>query len=814
MGDLVGEALVGAVVGELLKVVLEATKEAVVFKSRLNQLKLILQSVTPTFEEIQRLNKVLHRPEQETKDLIEKLEQGKQLVQKCSKMKWYSVKRFQYSKKIFELDCSIVRFFQIDVQLQQTRDNKEILKVLKEVHTTVKRISGHEKIGGIFSQVEIIRACSVPDPPAVTPGLDVPLKELKRDLFNSEKQVIVISAPGGYGKTTLVKRLCKDDEVQGKFNDNMFFVTFSKTPNVKVMVGKIFQHKHFRVPEFQSDEDAIHNLERLLKEIGTKPILLVLDDVWSGSESLLHKFRFQVPNYKILVTSRSKFPQYGAGYQLKPLNDEAALTLFRHSAILPDGNPYIPDENLVKKILEACKGSPLALTVAGSSLCGQPAAIWRRRVKEWPQGVSIFHSNSDMVDCLKSSLDALNDEAKECYMDLCSFPEDQRIPIDALIDMWMELYESAEDDFFAMANLCELSNRNLVNLVVTRENATDDGSYNNHFVMQHDLLRELTIHQSILEPIEQTKRLIVDISGNKFPKWWLEQKQQPINARLLSITTGETFSSNWYDMQVPEVEVVVLNIRTMKYALPDFMQKMDKLKVLIVTNYGFFPTELTNLPLLGSNLKRIRLERLSVPSFGMIGLHMKNLQRISLIMCNVYQAFQNSNLQISDAFPNLLEINIDYCNDLLELPDALCHIVSLKKLSITNCHKLSALPEAIGKLVNLEMLTLASCIDLSELPDTIENLSSLQYLDISECLSIKELPEQIGKLCSLETLCMRGCNNCELPAAILNLENLEVVKCDEETAHHWENFRLCFKNLKIELLREDINLNWLRSPHF
>ncbi|KAJ4714947.1 Disease resistance protein [Melia azedarach] len=657
MGELFGGALLGAVFGELLKAVLEATKEAAVFKSRLKQLELTLRSVAPTLLEIQRLNKVLDRPEQETKGLIEKLEQGQQLVQKCSKIKWYSLKRCHYSKKIFELDRSVVRFFQIEVQLQQTRDDKEILKDLKEVHTLVKRISG-------------------------------------------------------YGKTTLVKRLCKDDEVQGKFNDNMFFVTFSKTPNVKVIVEKIFQHNHSRVPDFQSDEDAIHNLERLLKEIGPDPILLVLDDVWSGSESLLHKFKFQLPNYKIVVTSRSKFPLYGAGYELKPLNDEAALTLFRHSAIPPDGNTYIPDENLVKKILKACKGSPLALTVVGSSLYGQPAAIWRKK----SEGMG------------------------------------SRIPIDALIDMWMELYETAEDD--SMANLCELSNRNLVNLVVTRENATDDGSYNNHFVMQHDLLRELTIHQSMLEPIEQRKRLIVDISGNKFPKWW-EQKQQPINARLLSITTGETFSSNWYDMQVPEVEVVVLNIRTMKYALPDFMQKMDKLK-----------------------------------------------------------AFQNSNLQISDAFPNLLEINIDYCNDLLELPDALCEIVSLKKLSITNCHKLSALPEGIGKLVDLEMLTLASCIDLSELPDTIENLSSLKYLDISECLSIKELPEQIGELCSLETLCMRGCNNCELPASILNLENLEVVKCDEETAHHWENFRLCFKNLKIDVLREDINLNWLHDPHF
>ena len=72
----------------------------------------------------------------------------------------------------------------------------------------------------------------------------------------------------------------------------------------------------------------------------------------------------------------------------------------------------------------------------------------------------------------------------------------------------------------------------------TRKNASDDGYYNDHFVMQHDLLRELIIHQSMSEPVEWTKRLIIDISGNKFPKWWSEKKKNPIHARLLSISTG------------------------------------------------------------------------------------------------------------------------------------------------------------------------------------------------------------------------------------------------------------------------------------
>lgn len=57
-------------------------------------------------------------------------------------------------------------------------------------------------------------------------------------------------------------------------------------------------------------------------------------------------------------------------------------------------------------------------------------------------------------------------------------------------------------------------------------------------VTQPGLLRELAIHHGSQEPIEHTKRLVVEIIGNDLPKWWIEQKHQVLHARLLSITTG------------------------------------------------------------------------------------------------------------------------------------------------------------------------------------------------------------------------------------------------------------------------------------
>lgn len=186
-------------------------------------------------------------------------------------------------------------------------------------------------------------------------------------------------------------------------------------------------------------------------------------------------------------------------------------------------------------------------------------------------------------------------------MDLGSFPEDQRIHATTLLDMWVELYNLDEDGMSALGILFELCSQNVVNLALARKDAPAClGLYNVHYITQHDLLRELAIHRCDEKPVEERRRLYVNIKGNDFPKWWFDQRLQPVQARLLSIFTDETFSFDWYDMQFPYVEVLVLNFQTTvcTYKLPHFMEKMSQLKALIVTNNGFSLAELSNFSVL------------------------------------------------------------------------------------------------------------------------------------------------------------------------------------------------------------------------
>ncbi|XP_062006740.1 probable disease resistance protein At5g66900 [Rosa rugosa] len=789
--------------------------QILMFKPQLGDITSTLDSLQPLIKEMAQCEKEMDGPEEELENLRVEMEEGVELIRKCSEASRF--KKYKYGSRLVELSKSLQRLLEI-LKVQGIRDVKKALVSVRNIENVVHRIEGNCVIQNNQSE-KIEGWCAVPEPPTITVGLDLPLRELKMKLFTDGVSMVIITAPGGCGKTTLATKLCQDAEVKDKFKSNVFFVTVSKKPNLYLIVKELYHRTGAQVPDFQSEVTAVSWLQQFLKQTGQNPMLLILDDVWAGSEFILEKFdELKLTNYKILVTSRSAFPRFGSPYYLECLNHKDAMALFHHAASLGDRSSYI-SEDLPTKIVERCMGFPLAITVVGRSLCGQPIEIWQKRVMEWSRGSSVLDSEHDLLDCLQSSLDVLYAEKplmRECFIDLGLFPEDQRIPTTVLIDMWAELY-GIHEDISSIANLYELASRSLANLVVTRkDNKDSDGYYTEHFVTQHDMLRELAIQQLSQEPLQLRMRLMIDICGDNLPMWWKEQKYQSLIARLVSISTDEEFSSKWQNLQLPEAEVLILNFQTKYYALPEFVEKMNKLKTLVLTSYGISPAELNNFQLVDSkpNLKRIRLERISIPSISRYPIQLKSLKKISLFMCSIGQGFGNGSIHISEAFPNLVEMNIDYCNDLVELPPQLCDLIQLKKLSVTNSHKLSALPEDIGNLVNLELLRLRCCTDLSELPGSIRNLKKLNLLDISDCFSIKELPEDIGELCNLERLNMRQCSRLnELPSSVLDLEQLKEVTCDEETEILWEPFLPFLKNMHMKVVKDDMNLNWLQKAH-
>jgi hypothetical protein len=122
------------------------------------------------------------------------------------------------------------------------------------------------------------------------------------------------------------------------------------------------------------------------------------------------------------------------------------------------------------QVVRSCKGLPLTIKVIATSLRNRPYDLWRKIVKELSQGHSILDSNSELLTRLQKILDVLEDNRinKECFMDLALFPEDHRIPVASLIDMWTELYDLDDNGIEAMEIINKLGSMNLANIIIAK----------------------------------------------------------------------------------------------------------------------------------------------------------------------------------------------------------------------------------------------------------------------------------------------------------------------------------------------------------
>ncbi|KAF8012523.1 hypothetical protein BT93_I0626 [Corymbia citriodora subsp. variegata] len=720
MVDYAGAAL-GTAFGELFALVKDLVITIAAFRSQLEEIKSTLGRIEPIIKDIDSFNDQLGCGLEEMAPIKELLEEGTGLVIKCKKIHTLNLcMKYTHSKRLSGFNAAVLEKFQLYMQLLGVKDGKRILvraKVIEEELIELKEwLRPVLANGGAFqSELEASGELAVPATPDFIVGSEVQawLSKLKEQLLEEGASVIVVTAPGGCGKTTMLNKLCHEVAIKGKFNNKIMFVPVSKKPNLTHIVQKIYQHNRFKVPKIKSEEGAGYCLQQLLlNKIGESPVLLVLDDVWKESESIVDKFVCNdIKDYKIVVTSRYEFPQFHPVHHLNPLTHDEAMELFRRCVTIDNRGLGAPDATLLNEIVEHCKRFPLVIKVVAKSLRGKDYTFWKKKLHELSEGQSVLDLETEILDCLRKSLDDLDGDRsiKERFMDLGSFPEDCKIPATALVDMG-----------------------GIVQARFRWRDSRDDGdeSYRSHYVTQHDLLRELAIMECNHGEVVDRERLILDLMGNNFPNWWAEQKQQPLRARLVSISTDGKFSTPWPNLELPAAEA-----------------RSQKLKALIVTNFSFFPTELSNFQVIGSNLRRIRLERVTIKP--------------------------------------------------------------LRKLSITNCHNFSALPEQIGQLTSLDVVQLNSCTALSWLPDSIKSLHNVRLLDISECLNLNALLDQISQMINLNRINMRGCLKLSsLPRSIVKL-NLRKVICQKEKADLWGILKDTLPSLDITLFEEEPSLDWL-----
>ncbi|KAF3584924.1 hypothetical protein F2Q69_00028279, partial [Brassica cretica] len=337
--------------------------------------------------------------------------------------------------------------------------------------------------------------------------------------------------------------------------------------------------------------------------------------------------------------------------------------------------------------------------------------------------------------------------------------------------------------------------------------------YDDFFVKQHDVLRDVALRLSNHVEVNRRERLLMPRRESMLPREWEENNNQPFDARIVSIHTWGNERLDWFDMELPKTEVLILNFSSDKYVLPPFICKTGSLKALVIINNSMSFACLHGFPL-SANLAKLRslwLERVHVPELSSSTISLRNLHKMHLILCKMNNSFDRMDLDISNIFPSLSNFTIDHCYDFVKL-STICEIVSLNSLSITNCPRILVLPKNLSKLQSLQTLRLYACLELKDLPVEICELPCLEYLDISQCDSINSLPEEIGNLKKLEKIDMRESPLWGLPGSVDALESLRHVICDTEASYMWEEVKKAVPGLCIEVAEKwtkCYSLEWL-----
>lgn len=242
-----GSVVAGSAMGVPFTALYEVIKDVVVttkmFKPLVEELKSKIVALKPLIDEMDRCNIALQRSEDELRDFKMQMEKGPKLIRKCSNLSlWKTYKKYKYSNQLLELQSSLQNLLFI-LTVQQARDGKQSLVAMKTIGMVVNRVDENvealkqqemtvtnelrnlrnavqsiENTGEVQNRID----CEAPELPRVTVGLDVPLTELKMKLLKDDKvSMLVLTAPGGSGKTTLATKFCQDGDVKG-----MIFISF------------------------------------------------------------------------------------------------------------------------------------------------------------------------------------------------------------------------------------------------------------------------------------------------------------------------------------------------------------------------------------------------------------------------------------------------------------------------------------------------------------------------------------------------------------------------------------------------------------
>ena len=259
----------------------------------------------------------------------------------------------------------------------------------------------------------------LPAAPADFVGRDALLAELTWLLRKPVAPVLVVSGPGGIGKTALALRAAHDES--GSYPDGQLWAELRGTSNSPAGPGEVLG-QFLRALNAPHVPEALEERASLFRSLlAGRRMLIVLDDAANAAQ-----IRDLIPGGRgsvVLVTARRRLPGVREGVHhvapLDPFDTEIATAFFR--AVVAAGDVDLAGEDeAVDEVVRLCGGLPLALRIAASLRVEEfyrPTADLLQRLAE--QGPTAFeYGDESLARTLGAGLAPLDDRARRLFLGL------------------------------------------------------------------------------------------------------------------------------------------------------------------------------------------------------------------------------------------------------------------------------------------------------------------------------------------------------------------------------------------------------------
>jgi DNA-binding SARP family transcriptional activator/tetratricopeptide (TPR) repeat protein len=293
--------------------------------------------------------------------------------------------------------------------------------------------------------------------------------------------VVVVSGPGGIGKTALALRVAHLSSE--RYPDGQLYTELRGPDGQPTAPSEILAQflRAFGMPTVP--EGTAERVSTYRTLLAGRRVLVVLDDAADGAQ--IRDLIPANPACGVLVTARQRLPEIGGAHHvppLEPLQRAAATQLFVR--VVSDSRIDLRGErDAVARVVALCGGLPLALRIAGAlRVHDHPrptAELADRLARQGPDALT--YGELSVARTIGAGFDRLDDDARRLFLELGMLP----LPSFAL---WTAAALRREGGADAAEVLSQLAASNMIEL------AEPEVRYR-----FHDLTREYAARRAIAE---------------------------------------------------------------------------------------------------------------------------------------------------------------------------------------------------------------------------------------------------------------------------------------------------------------------------